>query len=706
MIWTLFTLVFVALLAALGGAVLAGSPIGRNLHRLAGWSAAALALAAGVLAMLGHTLSAHVPLSLLGSMLFTLNPLRGFFIVIAACVYAATLAGATAGAGREPPRRAVLFLTLYTVLFAALLAVLTAGDVLSFIFTWEIMSLALWGLVSFRIEGEQRWRASLSTIAFSEAGTIAGLAGLLILAAGAGSPDLAVIAQRAGDLPPAIRWTGFLLTFYGFGVKTGIAPVNLWMNDGYAAAPPAARALFSGATINLGVFALWTIDGPLAIHEPWMGLLVLVTGAVTALLGILYAILARDIGRLLTESSIENLGIVVAASGAGFAFVAYGHPVLGAIALVAGLYHMLNHSAFKTLLFLGADGIEQTTGTANLDQLGGLMRRVPMFATAFLIGTIAIAALPPFNGFVSEWLVLESLLRVVAIASVPVRLVFALSGALLALTAGLALTCFVSLAGTALLGRPRSSYAANARVAPMSASLPMWLLAGVCLALGVSATAVIPLLGALVHPLAGADPTNALVPAFFGIPQGLPAGLATALSGIGAEIGRGVLPLRSLVVVHSGGAATPVVFAMSTALAFAVITIALLCVWLAVRLLRGARTRRVRAWDAGLSQLQPEMLYTATAFSAPVRVLFDTLLHPIVDEQQHQHGVFRIGLERETRLVHVAERWTLRPLVAAANAASSGLARMHRGRVTLYAAFILSSVVLALLLAAALMLIN
>ncbi len=700
---SLFIAIFIFLGVTLILALGAGKRFTRVLHVCAGWIAAVLAIATGVGALVGWIgFHAAVPFSILGNMHFALDPVRGGFIIVAAGVYAATLTFVTTSTERYPSRRATLFLSLYTLLFAAMLGILVSGDVISFIFTWEIMSLALWGLISFRIRSIQRWKASLRTIAFSEAGVIAGLAGLLLLAAGAGSTQLSVIAARVMDIPPAIRWVGFLLTFYGFGVKTGIIPVNVWMNDGYVAAPPAVRALFSGATLNLGVFALWIIDGPIAIHTPWMGLIVLVTGAITALLGIIYALTSHDLDKVLAQSSIENLGIVVAALGAGFAFVALGHPLLGGIALVAGLYHMVNHSVYKTALFLGAGAIDRATGTHDLDRLGGLMHRMPLLATVFLLAALAIAALPPFGGFVSEWLLLESLLRVVQVAAVPVRVTFALSGAMLALTAGLALTCFVMVAGTALLGPARSREAREAGRGVRSASWPMLVLVVLSFGLGVLATGFIPLLGGLVKPLAGADPSAILVPTFFGTGAGLPAGLVGALDTIGAGVGRGLLPLRGLVVLHSGGMATPVVFAMSMGLAALVIGLLLALVWVLVHF--GTRRRKVvwrRAWNGGLRVLRPEMNYTATGFAAPVRVLFDTLLRPTVNERASRQGAFTTGVVHRMRLVNISERFIQAPLVTWALAISRVLARMHHGRSSLYAGYIMGMLLVALLAAAA-----
>ncbi len=636
-------------------------------------------------------------LSLLQSISFVLDPLRGLFLIVTATVFLAATPLLVRDAVQYSRHRAALFLTLIAILYAGMLAFFSAADMVSFVFFWEISALSIWALVTFHTRDARPVAAGYLTLMLSEAGTLAGMAGLFLLASHAHSTALSAIMTAEAQLPTDTLWVAFLLTFFGFGVKAGIIPVNAWLPEAHGSAPRSVSPILSGATLNLGVFALLVIDGPIVIHHPQMALLVLLVGAATALTGIVYALTESDLKRLLAQSSIENLGIVVAALGAGFAFVSLGHPVLGGMALVAGLYHMINHSTYKTLLFVGTAGIDQATGTHDLDRLGGLMRRMPVFATAFLIGALAIAALPPFNGFVSEWLLFESLLRVVQIGSLPARVVFALSGAMLALTAGLALTCFVMLAGSALLGRPRSRVVAAAKPAPLSATIPMWGLVVICFGLGVLATAVIPLLGELIRPLAGANPTMALVPAFFGTPQGLPAGLTATLSGIGAEVGRSVLPLRSLIIVHSGGAATPVIFAMSTALAFTVIVLLLLCTWVATRLLRRHRARRVGAWDAGLPSLRPQMGYTATAFSAPARVLFGSLLRPVVQERLYSQSGFRIGLKRETRVVNFVNRLFLSPVSYAAKAIGRSLAWLHQGAVTLYAAWVLATLFIALI---------
>lgn len=696
---------YIALGCALLACVMPARPVRHAGFLLGSWAAALLVVIAAVptLVMGNATQFAGGALAILPGFDFALDPLRAFFLAIAAAVYGLSVAFVARDARRLSPARARLVLVFATLLFAGMLTVFLAAGVTSVIFAWEVMSLSLAALVFLGGQARSATRAGLLTLAFSEAGALAALAGLLILAAAAGTLSLAGMAAAVPQLPAGAVWAGFLLTFFGFGVKTGILPVNAWMTEGYAAAPRGVLPIFSGATLNLGVFTLWIVDGPLASRVPNIALVVMVTGALTAILGIMYALATHSLTRLLTQSSIENLGIVVAALGGGFTFVAMGHPALGGLLLVAGLYHMLNHSAYKTLLFLGSGAIGEAADD-NLDRLGGLMRRVPAFGTLFLLGTFAIAALPPFNGFVSEWLILESFLRVVELGPIPVRIAFALSGALLALTAGLAVTCFVMLAASALLGTPRSHEAASVRRMPASVTAPMAVLVVVCFALAMLATAVIPLLGGFAGKLAGVNPTDRLVPAFFGEVQGLSQTVVRALTELGAQLGRGVLPLRGLVVLHAGQDGNPVMYAMSTVLSFAVIAFLLFVVWLLARgLRRHRRIARQAPWGAGLTRIRPEMTYTATTFAAPVRVLFHAVFDPKVARQEQHQGAFLTVSRRHEVRVHLIDRLLVNPLTAAMQAAARWLARMHHGQVTFYATYVLAALVIVMLVAAVLL---
>lgn len=664
------------------------------------WLASGLGFACGVGVLVRPaTFQAAVPLSILGSMPFELDPFRGLFLIVTSAVYALTVAPAIRQARLEGAARLRWFLILYTGLYASMLALFVSAGVVSFIFSWEMASLCIWGLVVLGSCGRHGWSSALRTLAFSECGALAGLAGLLVLSAAGGSMEFHRALQVSLHASPGIRWAGFLLTFFGFGVKTGLVPVNGWMSDGYAAAPSHVRALFSGATLNLGIFAVCIIDGPIAEHMPWVALVILVTGSVTALIGVLYAAISSQMSRLLTHSSIENMGIVVAALGAGWVFVALHHPVLGSIALVAGLYHMINHSVFKTGLFLGAQHFESASGCDDLDPLGGLLKRMPLVATCFLLLALAVSALPPFGGFVSEWLLLEALLRVVELGSIPIRIVFALAGSVLALSSGLALTCFIRLVGSALLGRARSDYPyERPRGSRWWTGGAMMVLVSLSFGLGVLVTGMIPILGGLVHRLGGRNPVQTLIPDFYGPSTSAPGFLAKLLTPIGAHVGKAILPFRGLVVLHSGGEKTPVVFAMSTGLAALVIALLLAVAWLIRRASRrGRRVRQGRVWAGGLRRLWPEMQPTATGFAAPTRVLFNALLRPAVEETEEREGPFTLQLRRRGTFVHLVDRLTLKPLVLLGLGLARILARMHHGRSSGYAAYILVTLILALL---------
>ena len=695
---------FLALVFALGASLLPVSKW-RSAGFLAGsWAAALLVLLGSIGTIANGTSQAATPgmLAILPGFGFVLDPLRAYFLLISAVVYACSVPFLLRDTLHRSPQRSRLVLACATILFAAMLTVPLAAGIVSLLFGWEIMSLTLAALVFLGRDGKIEARAGFLTLAFSEAGALAALAGLLILAGAAGTMSLADIGAAVPRLAPGVVWMGFLLTFFGFGVKTGIVPMNVWMEGAYAAAPRGLLPIFSGATLNLGVFTLWIVDGPLASHALWPALVVLVVGALTAVLGIMYALADSNMTRLLTHSSIENLGIVVAALGAGFAFAAMQHPTLAGLALVAGLYHMLNHSTYKTLLFIGAGGIGDAVGHDDLNRLGGLLRRVPLFGTMFVAGCFAIAALPPFNGFVSEWLTLQSLLRVVEVGPIPVRIVFALCGVLLALTAGLAVTCFAMLAATTLLGLPRSREASSVPRMPASVTAPMTILAIICLGLGVWATGVIPVLGRLTATLIGADPTDALVPAFFGDGSGLAADVVHDLSQLGAQIGHGLLPLRGLVVLHSDGAHAPVVYAMSTALTFVVLVFMLLVVWAVAHGVRRRRRISWRSpWNGGIVRLRPEMTYTATTFSSPVRVLFHAVFNPEVAREEERQGAFLTARTHHEIHIHVVDRLLIHPGTAVTQATARLLARMHHGKVTVYAAYVLGTLVVVMLAAAA-----
>ena len=641
----------------------------------------------------------------LGRPVLTLDPTAGLFLAVTAAVF---LIGAPYAArhgdGYGSKARSGLFAALYQLLFAAILLVLSAGDVLSFLVSWEVMSLLLYALILFDHEDGHAQGPAYLMLAMGEVGMIAGAAGLLLLAAPAGELGFAALRGAAHGLGSGTVWVVFALTFLGFGVKAGLVPVNQWLPDAYAAAPRGFRPVLAGATTNLGIYAILRIDfdllSPTGVGP---GIVVLVVGSLTALVGILYATVEADMRRMLAHSSIENMGIVVAALGAGLIFAADGHAAVAAIAVMTALYHMTNHAFYKALLFTGAGGVEEATASCDMDRLGGLIRRMPVAAFLFLVGIFAIAALPPLNGFVSEWLALETMLRAAILSSTVVKVIFALAGAALALTAGLAVTCFVKAFAMSFLGLARSPEIAKASEPSWSIRGPMAAFAVLCILLGVLPTFAIPVFDRAVAPLVGARAVDALVPPFFarsGTPQeSLPPAFRKEFRELGAEVGKGVLPGRGLVVLHRGGKRNPVVFAMSTSYMAATLIVLLLVIYGLFRMMTRRRTvTRRAAWDGGLRRLRPDYTYTATGFSNPVRVIFHALLRPqtVEDSTEAVAAHFRTAVRRVVSDTHLTERLFLNPLVAVIRGLANALRAMHHGPVNAYTAYVLIALLVTL----------
>jgi hydrogenase-4 component B len=602
------------------------------------------------------------------------------------------------------------FSVWYLLLFASIVLVLIAGDILTFLLAWEAMSILSYLLVNFEHEREENTRAGYLMLAMGEAGTLAAAMALLILANAAGSLQFPALKTAAAGLAASGRWAVFLLSFFGFGVKAGLVPFNSWLPRAHPAAPANVSAVLSGVILNLGFYGIARVNLdllPPALTGP--GLVALIVGTISAFVGILYATTQNDLKVLLAYSSIENIGIVTAGLGAGSVLAAAGRPALAAIAFVAAFYHMTNHSLYKALLFLGAGSVDSSAGTRDLDLLGGLIRRMPWTAMFFLVGALSISAMPPFNGFVSEWLTLQTMLRSAELRSTAVKMVFALCGAGLALTAALAVTCFVKAFAMGFLGMSRSPQAEESREVPRSMTAPMGLLAVLCLVLGVLPTYMIPTLDAALMPMSGASAAEALVPPFFAANRAhaqLPPAFVQEFHSLGAQVGAGLVPARGLVVLHRGGPRNPVVFAMSTSYMFPVLLLLLGLTYAVVRLglSRHRRVARQPCWDGGIRRLLPEMTYTATGFSNPVRVIFDAIIRPTTAADTHetvaQH--FRMAIRRQREDTYIVDRLVLRPVRQAAFKIASGLAALHHGRLNAYVAYAFLTLVIVMVVVVAL----
>jgi hydrogenase-4 component B len=525
-----------------------------------------------------------------------LDPLGSFFLLTLSLL-ASAVAVYSLGYLRHGPagRNPALSAALLNLLLAGLTLVFTASDGVFFLIAWEVTVATAYFLVVTNHESAEARDGGLLYIVMSRAGTGMLFIGFLLLATGAGSTAFQDLHGAGERLQPAGGGLAFLLLFMGFGVKAGIIPLHIWLPAAHPVAPSNISALMSGVLIKTGIYGMarvfFDFYGAL---PPWAGMLVLLVGIVSALLGVLYALMEHDLKRLLAYHSIENIGIILMGFGASLLFRSYGHPALAALALIAGLFHTLNHGAFKCLLFLGAGGVLHATHTRNMEEMGGLIRRMPATALYFLIGAIAISGLPPLNGFVSEWLTYQTLLAGFGATTTLTRVAFPIAGALLALTAALAAACFVKAFGITFLALPRSPEAKEANEVGLSMRAGMAVLAAACVFLGLGASWFLPVFDRITQQV-------------FGIATG-----RNLVSGNGLILTPGSL---------ASGSVSPFVLAILLITLSGIPAI----LWLA-----WARPKPVTgpAWDCGLPGLTADNEYTATAFSKPLRMIFGALFRP------------------------------------------------------------------------------
>ena len=596
------------------------------------------------------------------------------------------------------------FAVVYHTLMMAVVLTLLAQDVLSFLIAWEVMSIISYFAVNFEDLNERNTRAGYIMLGASEAGFLIMLGAWLPLITAAHSIDFAIIAHTARyHLAPDAEWMIMLCSFFGFGVKAGLFPSMSWLPRAHPAAPANTSAILSGVILNLGLYGIILVNSVLLpVSFPAQGLLVLGIGSVTALLGILYASTENHLKRMLAHSSIENMGLITVALGAALTFQATHLPTLAFIAWVAALYQMLNHSIYKSLLFLNAGAVDLATGDLEMNHLGGLARVMPWTALLTLFGVMSIAALPPFSGFISEWLILQTLLRSVSLKSPVFQVMFALSGVIVALTAGLAATAFIKFYGMTFLGPRRSQTARQIREVDPSLRWAMATLAALSLALGLIPTYVVRFLSPLVATLGGHHHLAALVPAFFE-PHTLPPSLVAAFKPLGAETGRRILPGPGLVIMHQSSAtmAPHVVFASAPFYLAITIILFLGILYGGMRVLLKKRTAiRSIPWQGGVSALPPTAHYTATGFSNPIRVIFRAILSPShsLDQEILVENHFHVAVRRTPHDSYVIDRVLFYPVVTLAMGIAKLLARMHHGNINNYIFYAFVTLLLAMVL--------
>ncbi len=578
------------LLLALG---LAGVAFGRfdRTHPAvyAGCLAASLALMAAALRHFGNAtevpptlvlpiglpwLHAHVRLDNLSAL---------FMLIVDLGAAAASLFAIGYGSHVPEKRRVTPFFPLFVF---GMNAVLLADDAFVFLVSWEFMSLASWALVLSDHKQAENRRAAMVYLTMAAFGTFCLLTCFGVLAGPDG--DYTFTAMRAHSLGPTAAFLVVLLAVMGTGSKAGLVPLHTWLPLAHPAAPSHVSALMSGVMTKVALYAMIRILLDLRGNVGWQwGAALMMIGGVTAVMGVLYAVLQDDLKKLLAYSTVENVGVAVIGIGLAIAFKDDGETALAALALVAGLYHMLNHSIFKTLLFLGSGAVVHATGERSLAKLGGLLNRMKWTGAAVLVGSAAISALPPLNGFASEWLIFQSLFKGPIVPHWAMKFGVPVVGVFLALAAALAAACFVRAFGIGFLGRPRSDAARGAVEVPWSMRIGMAVPAALCIALGAIPVTVTNALQTVVHPLTG---VSVAVSAGFGWPWLSPVG-----------------PTR-------GSYSATVLVLFGLALFGATI--------LLVHRLGTTALRRADAWDCGHRDDLPDAQYTAQSFAQPLRRAF------------------------------------------------------------------------------------
>ena len=519
---------------------------------------------------------------------FRLDPLAAFFLVVVGLGgVGASLYALGYGRHEHEPQRVLPF---YPAFLAGLNLVVVADDAFSFVFAWELMSLASWALVMSHHRESNNAQAGYVYIIMA---SFSGLALLLCfgLLAGA-SGGYAFDAMRVAHPTPGIAALALVLALTGAGSKAGVVPLHAWLPLAHPAAPSHVSALMSGVMTKVAVYGFVRITFDL-LGAPawWWGTMVLAVGGVTAVLGVLYALMEHDLKRLLAYHTVENIGIIFIGLGLALAFSANQLPVAAALGLTAALFHVFNHSIFKSLLFFGSGAVLTATGERDMDHLGGLIHRMPKTAFAFLVGCVAISALPPLNGFVSEWLTFQAILLHPDLPQWGLKLAIPADGALLALSAALAAACFVKAFGVTFLGRPRTRAAADAREVDSFSLCAMFGFAALCLLAGILPGVVIDLLAPVTQMLTGASTPTQLHVEWLSI-----------------------VPVASARSSYNG------------LLVFLFIAVSASLTALVVRCFASHGLRRAPAWDCGFPDPRPATQYTGASFAQPIRRVFGTVV--------------------------------------------------------------------------------
>lgn len=574
----------------------------------------------------------------MGSIHIGMDGLSAFFVVpIAAISSLAAVYGRGYLKEEGDGRRASGSWFFYNILILSMLLVVCARSGLLFLVAWELMSLSSFFLVMFHREKEEVVRAGLTYLVATHLGTALLLVMFLLL--DRGGMEFSRFGLEGGSAAVV-----FVLAVAGFGTKAGLIPMHVWLPEAHPAAPSHVSAVMSGVMIKTGIYGILRVLTFLGPPLPWWGWLLLLTGAVSGILGVLFALAQHDLKRLLAYHSVENIGIITLGLGIGVLGLSFGSTAIAVLGLGGGLLHVVNHAVFKSLLFMGAGSVAHAAGTLEIDRMGGLLRRMPMTGGTFLAGSAAISGLPPLNGFVSEFLIFCAGFTAV-ISRGPLLPAGAVAIASLALIGGLASACFTKAFGIIFLGEPRTQRVSGSRESSKAMVVPMVILAGLCMVLGLAAPWLFPFLAPALSAL-------------------LPEGFAVELPGWAAASLQGVAGLGGVLI-------------------FLVLVLVLFRAFL----LKGRGVRRSDTWGCGYLAPNPRMQYTASSYAWPTVNMFRMFLRP-VREVEDPEGFLPASAALKSHTPDVFLEGFYVPLFLWVRRAASLLRWMHQGQTHYYVLYI------------------
>ncbi len=598
-----------------------------------------------------------------------IDGISAFFILIIGIIsFAVSLYSIGYSKEYEIKKRTPTLVFLFNIFILSMVLVVASNNAFFFLVFWELMSLVSFLLVIYDHDKEENLRSGITYLIMTHFGTAFIFASFLLGYIQTGSFSFDSFRHSSTGFPLFVKNLVFIFAFIGFGTKAGMVPLHVWLPKAHSSAPSNISALMSPVMIKIGIYGMirtiFDFSGfGISPDFAWWGMLLIVFGSASAIIGVLYAVVERDIKRALAFSSIENIGIILIGLGLSIVFTSFQLTAFAILALVASMYHTINHAVFKGLLFMGAGSVVSVTHTKNIEHLGGLVKQMPWTSLLFLIGAISISGLPPFNGFISEWFTLQSLLSSYHIPSTILQISIAFASLPFALTIGIAAATFVKLFGMTFLSKTRNKHAINIKEVSRSMILGMSILAATCVLFG-----IMPYLG------------TSLISTAFHLPSQPPS------------------PFVSISIQNSSGKS----FAN---ISMPVVVIMLLSVSIAIfgfiRVLGGTTKKTTYGtWDCGFGSLTERMEYTPTSFSQPIRAVFKVFFKPHNHTEKESFGENPYLLKTvkiETMVKNVFEEILYESIISSFVFFFDKVRRLQTGKINAYLLYIMITLVLLLL---------